>query len=225
MSVFNKMNTACRFAKYYQTPDGKETRTLIKAYGIRFDVIVFGTVSLHKSYLKRFILHLISFITPPFLILQAGKFGIVPTIINLAAALALLSLVSRCDCEKDGGKTEQRGFPFSSLSGSSSYWLGYADVHAKKRSLQKTQGVRAVGGYWCWIGKLSITSLPTDQVWRHRWPVTFWFVSLFVVYHRCCQWDRLMEPKSNAVISRWNISADQSKSALQSEKYKNNNQH
>ncbi|TNM90003.1 hypothetical protein fugu_004237 [Takifugu bimaculatus] len=55
-----------RFAKYYQTPDGKETRTLIKAYGIRFNVIVFGT---------------------------AGKFGIVPTIINLAAALALLSLV------------------------------------------------------------------------------------------------------------------------------------
>lgn len=94
MSVFNKMNTACRFAKYYQTLDGKETRTLIKAYGIRFDVIVFGTVSLHKSYLKRFNLHLISFKIPPFLILQAGKFGIVPTIINLAAALALLSLVS-----------------------------------------------------------------------------------------------------------------------------------
>lgn len=96
MSVYNKMNTACRFAKYYQTPEGKETRTLIKAYGIRFDVIVFGTVSLHKSYLKRFILNIISFIIPPFLILQAGKFGIVPTIINLAAALALLSLVSRC---------------------------------------------------------------------------------------------------------------------------------
>lgn len=33
-----------RFAKYYKTPDGAETRTLIKAYGIRFDIIVFGTV-------------------------------------------------------------------------------------------------------------------------------------------------------------------------------------
>lgn len=33
-----------RFAKYYKTADGEETRTLIKAYGIRFDVIVFGTV-------------------------------------------------------------------------------------------------------------------------------------------------------------------------------------
>uniref|UniRef100_A0A8C9ZPG8 P2X purinoceptor n=1 Tax=Sander lucioperca TaxID=283035 RepID=A0A8C9ZPG8_SANLU len=33
-----------RFAKYYKTQDGEETRTLIKAYGIRFDVIVFGTI-------------------------------------------------------------------------------------------------------------------------------------------------------------------------------------
>ncbi|KAM4616542.1 P2X purinoceptor 4b [Polymixia lowei] len=55
-----------RFAKYYNTPDGRETRTLIKAYGIRFDVIVFGT---------------------------AGKFGIVPTVVNLGAALTFLSLV------------------------------------------------------------------------------------------------------------------------------------
>ncbi|XP_068576864.1 P2X purinoceptor 4b [Cebidichthys violaceus] len=55
-----------RFAKYYKTKDGEETRTLIKAYGIRFDVVVFGT---------------------------AGKFGIVPTIVNLGAALSFLSLV------------------------------------------------------------------------------------------------------------------------------------
>ncbi|XP_062273064.1 P2X purinoceptor 4b [Scomber scombrus] len=55
-----------RFAKYYKTPDGKETRTLIKAFGIRFDVIVHGT---------------------------AGRFGIVPTIVNLGAALSFLSLV------------------------------------------------------------------------------------------------------------------------------------
>ncbi|XP_075960809.1 P2X purinoceptor 4b [Anarhichas minor] len=55
-----------RFAKYYKTQDGEETRTLIKAYGIRFDVVVFGT---------------------------AGKFGIVPTIVNLGAALSFLSLV------------------------------------------------------------------------------------------------------------------------------------
>uniref|UniRef100_A0A667I519 P2X purinoceptor n=1 Tax=Lynx canadensis TaxID=61383 RepID=A0A667I519_LYNCA len=31
-----------RFAKYYSDPTGAEHRTLIKAYGIRFDIIVFG---------------------------------------------------------------------------------------------------------------------------------------------------------------------------------------
>ncbi|XP_040050877.2 P2X purinoceptor 4a isoform X2 [Gasterosteus aculeatus] len=55
-----------RFAKYYKNRDGRETRSLIKAYGIRFDVIVFGT---------------------------AGKFGIVPTIVNMGAALSFLSLL------------------------------------------------------------------------------------------------------------------------------------
>lgn len=33
-----------RFAKYYKNNDGKESRTLIKGYGIRFDVMVFGQV-------------------------------------------------------------------------------------------------------------------------------------------------------------------------------------
>uniref|UniRef100_A0A8C7ZUD6 P2X purinoceptor n=1 Tax=Oryzias sinensis TaxID=183150 RepID=A0A8C7ZUD6_9TELE len=55
-----------RFAKFYKRADGVEERTLIKAYGIRFEVIVFGT---------------------------AGKFGIVPAIVNLGAALSFLSLV------------------------------------------------------------------------------------------------------------------------------------
>ncbi|XP_067222509.1 P2X purinoceptor 4a-like [Chanodichthys erythropterus] len=31
-----------RFAKYYKNSDGKDTRTLFKAYGIRFDVLVYG---------------------------------------------------------------------------------------------------------------------------------------------------------------------------------------
>ncbi|XP_056135693.1 P2X purinoceptor 4b [Lampris incognitus] len=55
-----------RFARYYLNPDGVETRTLMKGYGIRFEVIVFGI---------------------------AGKFSIVPTIVNLGAALSFLSLV------------------------------------------------------------------------------------------------------------------------------------
>ena len=34
-----------RFAKYYSDLNGAERRTLIKAYGIRFDIIVFGKVA------------------------------------------------------------------------------------------------------------------------------------------------------------------------------------
>ncbi|XP_053547655.1 P2X purinoceptor 3 [Bombina bombina] len=48
-----------RFARYYMRPDGSEFRTLIKAFGIRVDVIVYG---------------------------NAGKFNIIPTLINIVAA-------------------------------------------------------------------------------------------------------------------------------------------
>uniref|UniRef100_A0A670JLU9 P2X purinoceptor n=1 Tax=Podarcis muralis TaxID=64176 RepID=A0A670JLU9_PODMU len=59
-----------RFAKYYKHR-GKSTRTLIKAYGIRIDVIVHG---------------------------QAGKFSLIPTIINLATALTSVGVGSfLCD--------------------------------------------------------------------------------------------------------------------------------
>lgn len=34
-----------RFAKYYKTENGSEYRTLLKAFGIRFDVLVYGNVS------------------------------------------------------------------------------------------------------------------------------------------------------------------------------------
>lgn len=37
--------SSCRHAKYY-TENGVEKRTLIKVFGIRFDILVFGTVSL-----------------------------------------------------------------------------------------------------------------------------------------------------------------------------------
>ncbi|XP_044296546.1 P2X purinoceptor 4 isoform X2 [Varanus komodoensis] len=59
-----------RFAKYYQTA-GAESRTLIKAYGIRFDIMVFG---------------------------KAGKFDIIPTMINIGSGLALLGVATvLCD--------------------------------------------------------------------------------------------------------------------------------
>ncbi|XP_029778689.1 P2X purinoceptor 4 [Suricata suricatta] len=59
------------FAKYYSDPTGTEHRTLIKAYGIRFDIIVFG---------------------------KAGKFDIIPTMINIGSGLALLGVATvLCD--------------------------------------------------------------------------------------------------------------------------------
>ncbi|XP_004709813.1 P2X purinoceptor 2 [Echinops telfairi] len=59
-----------RFAKYYSV-NGTTSRTLIKAYGIRIDVIVHG---------------------------QAGKFSLIPTIINLATALTSIGVGSfLCD--------------------------------------------------------------------------------------------------------------------------------
>ncbi|XP_008851951.1 P2X purinoceptor 2 isoform X3 [Nannospalax galili] len=60
-----------RFAKYYKINGTTTTRTLIKAYGIRIDVIVHG---------------------------QAGKFSLIPTIINLATALTSIGVGSfLCD--------------------------------------------------------------------------------------------------------------------------------
>ncbi|XP_068122284.1 P2X purinoceptor 5 [Hyperolius riggenbachi] len=52
-----------RYAKYYRNSTGTEFRTLIKAYGIRFDIMVNG---------------------------KAGKFNIIPTVINIASGLALM---------------------------------------------------------------------------------------------------------------------------------------
>ncbi|XP_037056762.1 P2X purinoceptor 5 isoform X3 [Peromyscus leucopus] len=52
-----------RFARYYRDDNGVEFRDLMKAYGIRFDVIVNG---------------------------KAGKFSIIPTVINIGSGLALM---------------------------------------------------------------------------------------------------------------------------------------
>ncbi|KAM6275047.1 P2X purinoceptor 3 isoform 1-T1 [Porphyrio hochstetteri] len=54
-----------RHARYYRWQDGTEHRTLTKAFGIRFDVLVYG---------------------------NAGKFGIVPTLINTVAAFTSIGV-------------------------------------------------------------------------------------------------------------------------------------
>ncbi|XP_043846953.1 P2X purinoceptor 5 isoform X2 [Dromiciops gliroides] len=52
-----------RFAKYYQDANGVEFRTLMKVYGIRFDVLVNG---------------------------KAGRFSIIPAVINVGTGVALM---------------------------------------------------------------------------------------------------------------------------------------
>ncbi|KAM4707783.1 P2X purinoceptor 4-like [Discoglossus pictus] len=60
-----------RFAKYFRDNRGTESRTLMKVYGIRFDILVFGT---------------------------AGKFNIIPTMINIGSGVALLGVATvLCD--------------------------------------------------------------------------------------------------------------------------------
>ncbi|KAL7886177.1 hypothetical protein AOLI_G00064720 [Acnodon oligacanthus] len=56
-----------RFAKYYMSEDGREYRTLHKAFAIRFDILVSG---------------------------NAGKFYIVPTLINIVAACTSVGLAT-----------------------------------------------------------------------------------------------------------------------------------
>ncbi|XP_075034409.1 P2X purinoceptor 4-like [Mixophyes fleayi] len=60
-----------RVAKYYKDSMNVDSRTLMKVYGIRFDILVFGT---------------------------AGKFDIIPTMINIGSGVALLGVATvLCD--------------------------------------------------------------------------------------------------------------------------------
>ncbi|KAL4641709.1 P2X purinoceptor 3-like [Arapaima gigas] len=54
-----------RYARYYKVEPGTEYRTLFKAFAIRFDVLVYGS---------------------------AGKFNVIPTLINIVAALTSVGL-------------------------------------------------------------------------------------------------------------------------------------
>lgn len=109
-----------RFAKYYNDLTGTEHRTLIKAFGIRFDIIVFGKVAgppaphpdpaSHSSGWARGEVSSpdsLPALYPPLSQfphspphpdpLQAGKFDIIPTMINIGSGLALLGVVSDLD--------------------------------------------------------------------------------------------------------------------------------
>lgn len=95
-----------RFARYYRDPHGVEFRDLMKAYGIRFDVIVNGKVCGSSSLSTAWWLPGQGDWRappgdpgcPPCLtcrsVSQAGKFSIIPTVINIGSGLALMGAVS-----------------------------------------------------------------------------------------------------------------------------------
>ncbi|XP_035772264.1 P2X purinoceptor 3-like isoform X2 [Neolamprologus brichardi] len=64
-----------RFAKYFKMENGTDYRTLVKAYAIRFDVLVNG---------------------------NAGKFNMIPTLINMVAAFTSVGVVSDNPSEGNG---------------------------------------------------------------------------------------------------------------------------
>ncbi|XP_032287482.1 P2X purinoceptor 4 isoform X1 [Phoca vitulina] len=107
-----------RFAKYYSHLTGAEHRTLIKAYGIRFDIIVFGKVAWPPPPLGALVQTQASgsardkgpspHLLPAHALchnffffschLEAGKFDIIPTMINVGSGLALLGVATvLCD--------------------------------------------------------------------------------------------------------------------------------
>ena len=68
MSSLTQLDSSVyRFARYYKDENGNETRTLFKAYGIKFILTLQG---------------------------RAGKFSIVPLLLNIGSGLAILSIVS-----------------------------------------------------------------------------------------------------------------------------------
>uniref|UniRef100_A0A4W4ELQ3 P2X purinoceptor n=1 Tax=Electrophorus electricus TaxID=8005 RepID=A0A4W4ELQ3_ELEEL len=68
--VASGYNFRCLFARYYRDTEGQTVRSLYKVYGIRFDIMVNG---------------------------QAGKFNIIPTVVNIGSGLAVMGGVFICD--------------------------------------------------------------------------------------------------------------------------------
>ncbi|XP_075019847.1 P2X purinoceptor 3 isoform X2 [Calonectris borealis] len=84
-----------RHARYYRWQDGTERRTLTKAFGIRFDVLVYGNVRAGLGAFPRTLEGPWRVGTPlqrVSLHSQAGKFGIVPTLINTVAAFTSIGV-------------------------------------------------------------------------------------------------------------------------------------
>ncbi len=79
--------------------NGTEYRTLLKAYAIRFDVLVNGDVSSYEHVLCIFNAS-VSIKAHYIFSLKAGQFNMIPTLINMVAAFTSVGvvcvLVTRC---------------------------------------------------------------------------------------------------------------------------------
>ncbi|XP_029923411.1 P2X purinoceptor 5-like [Myripristis murdjan] len=64
LNLSNTKGYNFRYTRYYKDANGKDYRTLYKFFGVRFEVMVYG---------------------------RAGKFSIIPTVINIGSGLALMS--------------------------------------------------------------------------------------------------------------------------------------
>ncbi|XP_036424714.1 P2X purinoceptor 3a [Colossoma macropomum] len=102
-----------RFAKYYMSEDGREYRTLHKAFAIRFDILVSG---------------------------NAGKFYIVPTLINIVAACTSVGLATIfCDIILLNflkGSEQYKAKKFEEVSGSVS-WSESHELHMGSQMLKE----------------------------------------------------------------------------------------
>lgn len=83
----------CRFAKYYNR-HGVDSRTLIKAYGIRLDVIVHGHVRIPVFLLQLGVASINFHYIVSHSFFQAGKFSPIPTIISTVTAMTSVGIVS-----------------------------------------------------------------------------------------------------------------------------------
>ncbi len=73
-----------------------EYRTLIKAYGIRLDVIVHGHVRADRKYFSDILTAHVRLILNLYISFQAGRFSLIPTIINTVTAMTSVGIVRVC---------------------------------------------------------------------------------------------------------------------------------
>lgn len=218
--VFWKNKHVFRFAKYYKTPEGEEVRTLIKAYGIRFEIIVIGTVRPPHF----FDLNLIFFICVildniPFSFFDHvgrkiwnctdhSELGCLNCFPEFGEQTCVLEIWKKRKKRKKSNDTPNLiVFP---PSDSSYYWLVYVDVHEETSSLPEAQSGVPVRGRWIggWI--IIITYYPSQCWWYWIKDTVLLFFLFFMggykhyfpghlllsVFTHRCQWERLMEPSS-----------------------------